>query len=209
MWQIIFKGALLGFSTGLFCLGYCLPILLPFLAKKDFSQSKVELKVISLFALGRFFGYLLFGALLGFLGLKLNNPLIHRLVAISIILLALYLLTFGLFKRVPEKRGCLYLDQLLCKKGTPVLLGFFTGLNVCPPFLLAISYTFELRQALTGLFFFGSFWIGTSLYLIPIGLLGQFSRYPQVRTIAGMANILVGFIFLGEGLLKLLPKFSP
>ena len=85
---MILKALALGFSSGIFCLGYCYPVLAPImLSRKERAFKKTALS-LGLFMLGRLIAYILFGALVGLLGRYMKGfPLFQR-----IIIPALYLL---------------------------------------------------------------------------------------------------------------------
>jgi len=86
----------------------------------------------------------------------------------------------------------------------PFLLGFFTGLNVCPPFLLAFAGAAGTGSLPGSLLFFAAFFLGTSVFFIPAPLLGALGRSSAARTIARMAGGVVGLYYACTGVLALL-----
>jgi hypothetical protein len=84
------------------------------------------------------------------------------------------------------------------------VLGFLTGLNLCPPFIAAIA-----GSALTGtvqgsMLYFGAFFIGTSLFIPPLLILGPLSRITSLQHIAKACLILCGIWFTFRGLFTLI-----
>ena len=55
-----------------------------------------------------------------------------------------------------------------------------------------------------GLAFFAVYFVVTSVYLVPMILVGHFARYEQIRWIAQLSSILAGGVFLWMGLTLLL-----
>lgn len=196
--NLIINGLILGLSTGIFCLTYCLPVFTP-LAMTGKGTMKDGFATLIKFSLGRFFGYLLFGALVGWLGLTIQSPLIHNLIWLAMVILALFMILYSLGILRPQTWFCQYLKKIRI----PWLLGFLVGLNICPPFLIALSYGFNLKSILAGIIFFTAFFIGTSLFLIPLSLTGYLGRFKVWRQIATVAGFLVGVTFLIYGVLNL------
>jgi sulfite exporter TauE/SafE len=90
----------------------------------------------------------------------------------------------------------------------PAVLGFLTGLNLCPPFLLAFAVATDSGSLSRSLLFFLMFYLGTSLFFLPLPLLSFINRLQIFKTIGRMAAIVVavyyfysGIILLGGGLI--------
>ena len=78
---MILKAVILGFSSGIFCLGYCYPILGPVMLSRRENTFKSTALSLALFLLGRLSAYIIFGGLVGILGRYLKGiPLLHRLI---------------------------------------------------------------------------------------------------------------------------------
>lgn len=196
--MFILNGLLLGLSTGLFCLAYCLPIFGPLLLAEQRSLKNSFAWLIK-FSLGRLIAYCLIGALVGYLGLKIESQLLHNLAWLILIILGLLMIFYalGLLKSKP------WFCQSLRKIRLAWLAGFLVGLNICPPFLIALPYAFNLKGTLAGLLFFLMFFLGTTLYLIPATFLGFLTKYQILRQIARISAFLVGLIFFSYGLVNL------
>jgi sulfite exporter TauE/SafE len=86
----------------------------------------------------------------------------------------------------------------------PLTLGLLTGLNLCPPFLLAFTSAVLEGNLWGSLVFFSAFFLGTSLYFVPIPLLGLVKRNGVVRNIGKMAAGVIGAYYLYLGIIILL-----
>jgi len=192
MKEIILQPILLGLSSGIFCMGYCFPFLAPFVVLEE-RKLKEDFKVVLKFIFGRFFGYLLFGAFFGYLGEKITNKTVDLFFffALAGLSFLLILYSFGLIR---EKRGICLSPKF--KKTTPFLMGFLMGINVCPPFLMAINYAFLLHKFFEGILFFLLFFLATTTYFLPIAFLGFLNKIKEFRMVAKISGILVGLMFL-------------
>jgi hypothetical protein len=85
----------------------------------------------------------------------------------------------------------------------PPLLGLLTGLNLCPPFLLAFTEAAATGTLAGSLLFFLAFYATTSLFFIPLPLLGTLGRFPVVRTVGRLAAGVVGVYYVYRGLTML------
>jgi len=192
MKEIILQPILLGLSSGIFCMSYCFPFLAPFVVLEE-RKLKEDFKVVLKFIFGRFFGYLLFGAFFGYLGEKITNKTVDLFFffALAGLSFLLILYSFGLIR---EKRGICLGPKF--KKTTPFLMGFLMGINVCPPFLMAINYAFLLHKFFEGILFFLLFFLATTTYFLPIAFLGFLNKIKEFRMVAKISGILVGLMFL-------------
>lgn len=194
-YPIFFQGFLLGLSLGAGCLATCAWIYGPVLASKRNDWKQGLLSVILLSA-GRFLSYAVFGLAAGWLGHAVSDMpwLKHLLLILSYFLLSLYLLATvflrfqGLRTECPPQRYERY-------AGHPFVLGILTGINICPPFLLAIARSFETGP-LNGLLLFSGFFLSTTIYLLPLAALSLLSHRRWFRLVGVSASALVAVWFL-------------
>jgi len=79
-------------------------------------------------------------------------------------------------------------------------MGFFMGINLCPPFLLSVTYVFSRHSTLYGMVYFALFFLTSSLYFLPIVFVGFASRTREFRIMARASGFLVAVIFLIYGI---------
>jgi len=186
----LLNGLLLGLATGIFCLSYCAPIYLPqLMAQKNKYQGW---SVFFKFNLGRLIAYAIFGAVFAWLGAQFHVQFLQNFARWIIIILSILLILYGLGLTLPKLRWCAWTKKIQL----PFISGFLLGINICPPFLLALTYNFQLGGILNGIAFFIMFFLGTTVYLIPITFLGYFSNIKWIRQAGRIAAIAVGIIFL-------------
>jgi sulfite exporter TauE/SafE len=193
----LLNGLLLGLSVGLFCLAYSLPFLGSYLVSEK-RPARENFKVVLQFIGGRFIGYLLFGAFFGYLGEKIDHPTINLILIISLLVLSLFLVFYSLGLLKSEWGYALKITKH--KSKFPVMMGFLMGVNICPPFLLSLTYVLTLASLWKGIIYFVMFFIGTSLYFLPITFLGFLNKMKEFRLMARLAGLIVGIGFFIYGL---------
>jgi sulfite exporter TauE/SafE len=200
MVAVILQGLTLGLSTGLFCLVTCAPAFVPLLMAEERRWSGIA-RVVGELALGRLLAYLAFGAGVGYLGMALQGPLLDKVVAGAMVFLALVMFLYVIARGWPHLSLCRVVNGRFAR--FPFLFGLLTGLNVCPPFLLAISSAVGLGSIVLGIALFGGFFLGTSVYLLVLLPLGYLGRWPNLRLVALMTAVLAGSFFLVMGVVRL------
>lgn len=200
MLTALLQGLTLGLSTGLYCLATCAPAFVPLIMAEERRWGGVA-RVIGELALGRLVAYLAFGAGVGYLGMELQGPLLDRVVAVGMIVLALGMFLYVFVRGWPHLSFCRVVNARYAR--FPLLLGLLTGLNACPPFLLAISSALGLGSIGLGVALFGGFFLGTSVYLLALVPLGYLGRWPHLRLVALMTAVLSGSFFLVLGIVRL------
>ena len=198
------KGFMLGLTAGPLCLTSCIPVLLPItLAERPSNNVSHTWLFVGKFLGGRFVAYAAFGLLVGVLGSRLGE-FTNQVGVYASIVLSLVLMAYGLGVRLPHGGFCRLAGRSAGSALFPFILGGLSGFNICPPFLLAITFT--LQRAITpasGLLFFLAFFMATSLYILPVGLAGYISHRELLIRLGRMAAVIVGIVFLYQGASKL------
>lgn len=206
------QGFILGLASGATCLAYCTPVLVPLLlgGGRKIQQNGL---LIAQFLGGRLIGYLSFAVLAWLAGRLLAGASAWKEIlagAATITLAGLMAYT------VLSKHHLVHVDlscavsnkgfrQALRPLGVfiPLALGFLTGLNLCPPFLLAFANASVMSTLPQSLLFFALFFLGTSLYFIPLPFLGALRRHQALQNIGKMASILISLYYLVSGILSI------
>ncbi len=196
----ILQGLTLGLSTGLFCLAYCAPVLVPLMMAEQRDLGRIA-RTIGELALGRLIAYLAFGAAVGYLGAQLQEPAVQKVIGAAMIVLAALLLLYVAIRGWPHLGLCRRVDERYLR--FPILFGLLTGLNICPPFLLAITAALNASSAVLGVLLFAGFFVGTSVYLVVLVPVGYLGRWPALRTVSWMTALLSGIFFLAQGVVTL------
>jgi sulfite exporter TauE/SafE len=148
--------------------------------------------LMALFLLGRLTGYLVVGMFSGMFGSMLSERHLQNFSSIATAGMGLLLLTFGIVKNFPKLEICKILQFEKSSAFSILVLGLLTGVNLCPPFLAAISGAVGTGTVLSAVSYFLFFFLGTSLFLLPIWATGVFSRFPEMRGVARVCVLLSG-----------------
>jgi sulfite exporter TauE/SafE len=199
------KGLFLGLANGTTCLAVCAPVLVPFLMHEG-ASIRQNLGTLLKFLGGRLGGYVLFGLLAWAMGslLVLGAGYQMLLTGVAYVGLAALLLLGVLRKRVPRAAPCA-LEQARATFGRwpavlPAGMGFLAAINICPPLLLAFTDAASTGTLLGSLLLFLTFFLGTSIYFIPLSLLGAFRRVGDLRIVGQIAAVLVALYYLVLGI---------
>jgi hypothetical protein len=199
------QGFLLGLANGTSCLALCAPILIPFLLSEgdDIRQNLVTLLK---FLCGRLGGYLLFALLAWAAG----GLLLEAGGAQALLIGATYaglsvLLLVAVFQKGPARSKCALSEAQARFRRWPALIpvgmGLLAGLKVCPPLLLAFTDAASSGTLGGSLLLFVTFFLGTSLYFLPISLVGTLTRLPDLRLVGKFASVIVALYYLYSGVL--------
>lgn len=194
------RALLLGLASAPSCATLCLPVMAPLLIASPKPGIRASALALALFATGRLAGYVLVGLLAGLLR-AWRYP---ALFPILYLLLGTLVILYGVVQSFPGFRICRILRPHTVSGRYHLALGMLTGLNPCPPFLLATAAAAELGRPLAAILFFVFFFLGTSLWLLPLGLSGVLARFRPVQVAGRILAVIVGlwYIWLGAAAIK-------
>jgi sulfite exporter TauE/SafE len=206
---VIGEAFLLGLSSGTYCIMFCAPVAVPFFFSEDMDGKKNLINAL-LFLAGRLAGYILFGALLGFIGAYAAgylDPVLQRgFAALGNTIIGLIMLAAGIFYNFPNLKLCKVIGKIYKPERSALLYGLLTGLSLCPPFFAAASRTFGAGGSLEGALYFFFFFLGTTIFFLPLtGVHFISKRVDNLKMIARLVLILMGgyFVFF-QGFLTLI-----
>ena len=195
---LVAKALLLGLSTGMFCAGFCVPLVGPLLLSDENRSVRRSASRVGLFLAGRLVAYLLFGLVFGALGGALSRVWGIKAVLLPLVyaLLGVLMIVYGVVQSFPHVGLCRAVSPRIRSGWYLVLVGFLAGINLCPPFLLAVTTVMDIGGALRGALFFLVFFLATSVYLLPLLFAGLVSRFSAVRFAGRVAALLAGLYFI-------------
>lgn len=193
---MVVEGFLLGLSSGSYCLFSCSPIAVPLFMDHKMGH-KDAINRLLLFLGGRLMGYVMFGFILSLTGALLMgyfDPFIQKRVeALSLIVAGVILLLP--LKKVQKHEGCV-MRGIRSSSLSAVVLGLITGLSFCPPFLSAATRIISHGVG-EGVLYFISFFIGTSLLLLPFGMFSLLGRYQTaIKHMGRYLRLIIGLYFI-------------
>lgn len=197
---LLIEGFLLGLATGPVCIGYCSPVLIPLLTGRSDKQKYFakSVGILLQFLGGRLVGYLLIGLACGVLGEKIVK-ISHSTFSSIALLLCGILLIFNFFNKQlldGSKSGCHPLVKHFSGWTQIVAFGFLTGINLCPPFLAAMTSAALLGSVGKSVLYFLAFFLATALFFPPIILFSKFAQKKTFQQIAHLSMIMTGSWFI-------------
>lgn len=195
---LVSRALVLGLSTGLFCAGFCVPLVGPLLLADDKGGMRRSAARIGLFLCGRLVAYLLFGLVFGALGNMVSRVSPVRAVLLPVLYagLGVLMIAYGAVQSFPHWGLCRAVSPKLRSGWYIAAVGFLAGINICPPFLLAATTVMDIGGALKGALFFFVFFVATSVYLLPLFFAGLVNRFASVRFAARIAAVAAGIYFV-------------
>lgn len=192
---------LLGLTTGTYCAISCGPVALPFLFAEQPGSIRANARLVAWLLAGRLIAYLAVGFLLGALGSYslryIDPPVEHVLIALAYTAVGLVMLASGIRQNFPRLRICGLIGRLERPGRNAVLYGLFAGLAPCPPFFAAATRVFGVQGGLGGALYFLVFFLGTSLFFLPLlGVHWIARRLTALRMVARLTLLLLGAFFL-------------
>lgn len=204
------EALLLGLASGPACMASCGPVVVPSLMAEG-AGLRLNLRYLSVFLATRLVGYLLFAVVAWELGALVSLRSFDRswVFATIHILLACALIAYTYSVGRPCARSCATeLVTIGAARSHRIpgaaVLGFLTGVSLCPPFVVAGVRAAEAANVAAALLFFAVFFVGTAVWFVPFAGLGWMRRNEAVNTVARMAMVLIAIYYLLIGLTMLI-----
>jgi len=207
MTRLWLEGFGLGLSTGPYCFTACAPLLVPYLLSEGRTIWKGNVLLLTEFIAGRLVAYLLAGFAAGWAGARWAGQLPSWLLDCAVLVSGFLMLALVTIKAAPGKTVCAAALSSRWARRFPLLLGFLVGINLCPPFVAGITRVLELGHSAWGAAYFAAFFVGTTLYLLPVLAIVPLAFQKRAQFIGTLACGLAGvwFTILGAaGILRYL-----
>jgi hypothetical protein len=149
-------------------------------------------------------GYLALGVLAWATGMLLVGVARAQglIVGVAYILLA-GLLLLAVLRRKQPVGSCTVTGAQAWLRRWPALLplgmGFLAGLKICPPLLLAFTDATGAGTLAGSLLVFLTFFAGTSVFFLPMVLVGAFRRVAELKIVAKFAAVIVSLYYFYLG----------
>lgn len=207
------EALVLGLASGPACVASCGPVLIPSLLAEG-TGVRLHARYLSAFLATRLLGYLLFAVIAWEVGALVSlrataHPLVFAVIHLSLgCVLLRYAYAVG--RACGHSCASAELVNIGAVKAPRIsgaaVLGFLTGVSLCPPFLAAGVRAAEAASVAAAVLFFAVFFLGTSVWFVPFAGLGWVRRNEAVTTVARMAMVLIALYYLYAGLAILIGK---
>ena len=197
---------LLGISVGGGCIAHCGSVLLPMLL----CEKRKRWTLAGLFLVARLFGYIVFALVSYGIGSRLDSLHWNRFLLEGIVFVVMGALllryAWSLRNDINCASSCGTGDGAEAFKrfkynarNYALQAGFATGISLCTPFLLVVMEGATSTGPLASVLAFLSFYLGTTVLLLPVLLGGVLSRGAVVRQIGYLCGFLCGGVYIIQG----------
>ena len=203
------EALVLGLASGPACIASCGPVLIPSLLAER-SGVRLHARYLSAFLATRLLGYLLFAAVAWEVGSLVTlrataHPLVFAVIHFALAaVLFRYAYSVGRCDHACATSGLVNIAPAKSPSlSGAAVLGFLTGISLCPPFVAAGVRAAEAASLATAMLFFALFFIGTAVWFVPFAGLGWVRRNEALTTVARMAMALIALYYLFTGFILL------
>jgi hypothetical protein len=196
---------ILGLSSGSACLATCGIVMFPYLMAGEAGVKKIAID-LSLFLLTRFVIYFMLATFAWHFGQAFfNNPVVRNIIpGILYIVFAILLVWYSIDKNRNPACPAKIIKSVSDRRLVPVLLGVVNSLGFCPAlFLILTKSAIQVTLAQSYIAFL-AFFVGSSLWFLPLPLAGKIRRKEVLKNIGILATGLAGIIFMIKGLTNLI-----
>ena len=161
---------------------------------------------LSLFLFTRFVVYFFLATLSWYFGQALfRNPLARNIVpGILYIVFAVMLVWYSISNSRRTKCPAKIVTTVNDRRLVPVLLGVVNSLGFCPALFLILTKGATQGTLFQSYMAFFAFFVGSSLWFLPLPLAGKVRKKEVLKTIGILATGLAGIIFMIKGITNLI-----
>lgn len=191
---------ILGLSSGSACVATCGMAMFPYLMSGGAGVRRITID-LSLFLLVRFIAYFILATISWYFGQAVFSNSLVRIVlpGILYIFLSILLIYYSIRSRKPDCPAKM-LTTINNKRLIPIIIGLVNSLGFCPALLIALTEGATQGSILMNYYVFVAFFIGSSLWFIPIPFAGKIKKVEVLKTIGILASGLAGIIFMIKGI---------
>jgi hypothetical protein len=192
---------ILGLSSGSACLVTCGMVMFPYLMAGSAGVRKIAVD-LSVFLLTRLVIYFFLATLAWYFGQALfSSPVLRTFVpGILYIVFAGMLVWYSIGRNRKKECPVKIVTTVENKRLIPFFLGLINTLGFCPALLLVITKGAVQGTIAQSYLAFLAFFVGSSLWFLPLPFAGKFRKKKVFETIGILATGLAGTIFIIKGI---------
>jgi len=196
---------ILGLSSGSACIATCGMVMFPYLMSGSAGVKRIALD-LTLFLMTRFLVYFILATLSWYFGQALfSNPVVRNIVpGILYMVFAVLLVWYSISKNSNPDCPAKFLKTVNNHRLVPILLGIVNSLGFCPALFIILTKGATQGTLIQSYVAFLAFFIGSSLWFLPLPLAGKIRKKEVLRNIGILATGLAGIIFMIKGLTNLI-----
>jgi hypothetical protein len=196
---------ILGLSSGSACLATCGMVMFPYLMSGAAGVKRIAFD-LSLFLITRLVVYFLLSTLAWYCGQALfANPFVRNIVpGILYIVFAVMLVWYSVSNSRNPVCQAKIVKTIDNRRLVPIILGLVNSLGFCPALFLILTKGATQTTLTQSYLAFLAFFIGSSLWFLPLPLAGRIKKKEVLKKIGILATGLAGIIFLIKGLTNII-----
>jgi sulfite exporter TauE/SafE len=199
------ESLILGLSSGSACLATCGMVMFPYLMSGSAGVKRIALD-LTLFLFTRFIVYFVLATLSWYFGQALfSNPVVRNILpGILYIVFAVMLVWYTISKNRNPDCPAKIVKTINNRRLVPILLGVVNSLGFCPALFIILTKGATQGTIVQSYLAFLAFFIGSSVWFLPLPLAGKIKKKEVLRNIGVLATGLAGIIFMIKGLTNLI-----
>jgi len=199
------ESLILGLSSGSACLATCGMVMFPYLMSGSAGVKRIAFD-LTLFLVTRFLVYFILATFSWYFGQALFSNLVVRniLPGILYIVFAVMLVWYSISKNRNPDCPARIVKTVNNHRLIPILLGLVNSLGFCPALFLILTKGATQGTLAQSYFAFLAFFIGSSIWFLPLPLAGKIRKKEVLKNIGVLATGLAGIIFMIKGLTNLI-----
>jgi cytochrome c biogenesis protein CcdA len=196
---------ILGLSSGSACLATCGMVMFPYLMAGSAGVGRITID-LSLFLLTRMSVYLVLATVSWYFGQAIfSNQVVRNIVpGVLYIVFAILLVWYSISNNRKKECPAKIVRTVNNHRLVPVFLGLVNSLGFCPALFIILTKGSTQGTLIQSYFAFLAFFIGSSIWFLPLPLAGKIRKKETLKTIGILATGLAGIIFMIKGITNLI-----
>jgi sulfite exporter TauE/SafE len=199
------ESLILGLSSGSACLATCGMVMFPYLMAGSAGVKRIATD-LSLFLVTRLLVYTILATVSWIFGQAVfSNSVVRNVVpGILYIVFALMLVWYAISNNRTRQCPAKIVTTINNKRLVPVFLGVVNSIGFCPALLIILTNGATQGSLVKSYLSFLAFFIGSSIWFLPLPLAGKIRKKEVLKTIGILATGLAGTIFMIKGITNLI-----
>lgn len=196
---------ILGLSSGSACLVTCGMVMFPYLMAGSAGVKRIAID-LSLFLLTRLVIYFILATLAWYFGQAIfSNQVVRNVVpGILYIVFAVMLVWYSISNNRNQECPAKIVNTVNDRRLVPIFLGIVNSLGFCPALFIILTKGATQGTLVQSYITFLAFFIGSSIWFLPLPLAGKIRKKEVLKTIGILATGLAGIIFMIKGITNLI-----
>ncbi len=194
---------MIGLAMGGYCATLCAPFIIPYLLASGASGLGARIGIFAQFLSGRLVAYIAIAVGAGLAGGAIEDVGSPRIKGILLVTASVGLIVFSAWCGLRKTCFCPGKGGSRLARSFPFMTGLVLGLNLCPPFVVALLRALDMADVGKSVGFFVSMFLGTTIYLIPAPFVVWLLASDAARRMGLYLGVLGGVWFLIRGLMLL------